>query len=241
VTQHNRPTAAALAAALLALAAVPASADWLVTRQGGRVETKGAWQTKGKLVVFTLPDGKLSSLRLNEVDLDASRRATEEAAAAQAAPAPTEPPQKPREAKVVLTDESFRRAAPPPPQAAPGEEGKEERKKGEAAAPEAGKIVIASWERLSAPGNGSVVIAGNVRNEAPDQATGVVVTVLLFDETGKLLVSGDAVLSSTIVPAGQSASFRAEFPEVFTFAAAKFDARGMLILRKPGEPPKSGN
>jgi len=236
VTQHNRSTAAALAAALLALAAMPASADWLVTRQGGRVETKGAWQTKGKLVVFTLPDGKLSSLRLSEVDLDASRRATEEAAAAQAAPPPPAEPQKPREAKVVLTDESFRRAAPPPPQAAPGEE----KKKDEAAPPEAGKIVVASWERLSAPGNGSVVIAGTVRNEAPDEATGVAVTVLLYDETGKLLISGDAILGSTVLPAGQSGSFRAEFPDVFSFAAVKFDARGMLILRKPGEPSKSG-
>lgn len=237
--QHNRPTAAALAAALFALAAAaPASADWLVTRQGGRVETKGTWQTKGKLVVFTLPDGKLSSLRLSEVDLDASRRATEEAAAAQASPASPAPPAPPREAKVVLTDESFRRAAPPPPaQAAPGDPGKE----GDAEAAEAGKIAIASWERIAAPGNGSVVITGTVRNNAPDQATGVVVTVLLYDETGKLLISGDAVLSSTILPAGQSASFRAEFPEVFSFAAAKFDARGMLILRKPGEPPKSAD
>lgn len=240
MTQHNRPTAAALAAALLALAAVPASADWLVTREGGRVETKGAWQTKGKLVVFTLPDGKLSSLRLSEVDLDASRRATEEAVAAQATPAPPAPSQKPREAKVVLTDESFRRTAPPPP-AAPGEEGKDEKKKSEAAPSEAGKIVVASWERLSAPGNGSVVIAGMVRNEAPDEAIGVAVTVLLYDETGKLLISGDAVLGSTVLPAGQSGSFRAEFPDVFSFAAVKFDARGMLILRKPGEPSKSGN
>ena len=239
MTQHNRPTAAALAAALLALAVVPAAADWLVTREGGRVETKGSWQTKGKLVVFTLPDGKLSSLRVSEVDLDASRHATEEAAAALAAPAPPAQPQKPREAKVVLTDESFRRTAPPPP-AAPGDEGKDEKKKGEAAPPEAGKIVVASWERLSAPGNGSVVIAGMVRNEAPDEATGVVVTVLLYDETGKLLISGDAVLGSTVLPAGQSGSFRAEFPDVFSFAAVKFDARGMLILRKPGEPPKSG-
>jgi hypothetical protein len=239
VKQHNRPTAAALAAALLALAAVPAGADWLVTREGGRVETKGSWQTKGKLVVFTLPNGKLSSLRLSEVDLDASRRATAEAAAAaEAAPAaPAEAP-KQREAKVVLTDASFKRTTPPAPPAAPGDEAK---KDGEAP-PDANKnkLAIASWERLVAPGNGSVVIAGEVRNDAPDQATGVTVTVLLYDETGKLLVSGDAVLTSTIIPAGQTASFRAEFPDVFTFAAAKFDARGMMVLRKAGEPAKSG-
>src|SRR5262245_62955767 len=106
--QHNRSAAAAVVtAALLALAAAaPAAADWLVPRQGnGRVETKGPWQVKGKLVVFTLPDGKLSSLRLSEVDLDASGRATDEAAAAaRATPAAPAPAPRPREAKVVLTD-----------------------------------------------------------------------------------------------------------------------------------------
>lgn len=239
--QQNRTTAAVLAAALLALAAAaPAAADWLVTREGKRVETKGPWKVKGKLVVFTLSDGKLSSLRAAEVDLDASRRATEEAVAAAAAAqaVPAAEPAKPREAKVVLTDESFRRAAPvspaspADPAAAPGEEAKE----GEA---EPGKLSIASWERSS--GTRHVVIRGTVHNEAPTDATAVQVTVLLYDETGKLLVTGDAVLSSTILPAGQSGGFEAGFPDVFSFAAAKFEARGLHILRKTGDPAKTAN
>jgi hypothetical protein len=237
--QQNRTTAAVLAAALLALtAAAPATADWLVTREGGRVETKGPWKVKGKLVVFTLSDGKLSSLRATEVDLDASRQATEEAVAAAAAAqaAPAAEPAKPREAKVVLTDESFRRTAPPAPAADPGEEKKEEEAAGEA---EPGKLSIASWERSSSARN--VVISGTVRNDAPSDATAVQVTVLLYDETGKLLVTGDAVLSSTILPAGQSGSFEANFPDVYTFAAAKFEARGLHILRKAGDPPKTAN
>jgi hypothetical protein len=235
--QQNRTTAAVLAAALLALtAAAPAAADWLVTREGGRVETKGPWKVKGKLVVFTLPDGKLSSLRATEVDLDASRQATEEAVAAAAAAqaAPAAEPAKPREAKVVLTDESFRRTAPPAPPA-PGEEKKEE----EAGEAEPGKLSIASWERSSSARH--VVISGTVRNDAPSDATAVQVTVLLYDETGKLLVTGDGVLSSTILPAGQSGSFEASFPDVYTFAAAKFEARGLHILRKAGDPPKTAN
>lgn len=232
--QRNRSTAAALAAALALGVAAPAAADWLITRQGGKVETKGPWQVKGKLLVFTLPDGKLSSLRLSEVDLDASRRATAEAAAALAAPAAPAAPPKPREAKVVLTDASFRQAAPPAP-AAPGEA-----KEGEAGETEPRKLVIDSWQRAQGP-SGNVVITGTVRNEAPDDATGSVVTVLLYDETGKLLVSGDAVLSSTILPAGESGSFRAEFPDVFTFAAVKFEARGLHIQREQGEPPQAAD
>ena len=53
-------------------------ADWLVTRDGTRIETEGLWSMQGKLVVFELPDGTLSSLRLSLV---ASDRATAEAEA----------------------------------------------------------------------------------------------------------------------------------------------------------------
>ena len=236
--QHNRPAAAVLAAALLApvlltAAAAPSAADWLVTREGGRVETKGSWQTKGKLVVFTLPDGKLSSLRLSDIDLEASQRATAEAAAAAQAPPPVAAPAKPREAKVVLTDADFKRTAPAPAPAAPGEE----KKDGEGEAKEASKLAVASWERAQSE-NGHVVITGTVRNDAPDDVIGSVVTVLLYDETGKLLVSGDAVLSSTVLPAGQTGSFRAEFPDIFAFGAVKFEARGLHVQSKAAEAPK---
>lgn len=235
MTQRNRPTAAVFTAALLTLAAAaPSAADWLVTREGGRVETKGPWQTKGKLVVFTLPNGKLSSLRLSDVDLDASRRVTAEAATAAQAPPPAAQPAKPREAKVVLTDESFRRTAPPAAPAAPGEEKKE----GTGEAKESSKLAVTSWERAQGS-NGHVVITGTVRNDAPDEAIGSAVTVLLYDETGKLLVSGDAVLSSTVLPAGQTGSFRAEFPDVFAFGAVKFEARGLHVQRTPAEPAKN--
>lgn len=232
MTQRNRSTPAVCTAVLLTsvLLTAPAAADWLVTREGGRVETKGPWQVKGKLVVFTLPDGKLSSLRLSEVDLDVSRRVTAEAAAAAQAPPPPAQPAKPREAKVVLTDESFKRVAPPAP-APPGEETKE----GEAAgATDPSRLVVASWERAQGS-NGSVVITGTVRNDAPSDAISSAVTVLLYDETGKLIVSGDAVLSSTILPAGQTGSFRAEFPDVFTFGAVKFEAQGLHVQTKPND------
>ncbi|HET9767963.1 MAG TPA: hypothetical protein VFS60_13995, partial [Thermoanaerobaculia bacterium] len=63
--RHHRALAASLAAAALAAAAAaaPAAADWLVMRDGSRVETKGAWEVRGTLVVLTLPNGTLSSVR----------------------------------------------------------------------------------------------------------------------------------------------------------------------------------
>ncbi len=63
----------------LVLLAPAVAADWLVTQEGARVETKGPWKVKGRTVVFTSSKGRLSSMRLAEVDLDASAAATEEA------------------------------------------------------------------------------------------------------------------------------------------------------------------
>jgi len=66
--------AAAVAGALL----YPAAADWLVTRDGNRIETAGPWRVEGRLVVFKKPDGSLVSLRLSDVDLEGSRNLTRE-------------------------------------------------------------------------------------------------------------------------------------------------------------------
>lgn len=84
--------ALALVATLAAGAPAPAGADWLVMKDGSRVETDGPWKLEGggRLVVFTRPDGTLASLRASEVDLDASGEATREAerASREAAEAP---------------------------------------------------------------------------------------------------------------------------------------------------------
>ena len=64
-------------AAVLFLAVVAgAGADLLVLKDGTRIESRGAWQEKGRQVVFTDADGKLCALRLADVDLEASRAAT---------------------------------------------------------------------------------------------------------------------------------------------------------------------
>ena len=94
-----RPTAG-LALALLLLFAPLAAADVLVTRDGARIATKGAWEVKGNQVLFHQPNGTLSALRLADVDLDASTAATEKA---KNPPAP-EPPPPPRQARIRITE-----------------------------------------------------------------------------------------------------------------------------------------
>ena len=61
---------------LLLLLPAMASADWLVLQTGERIETKGAWTVKGKQVVYTTPEKLLRSLRLSEVNLEASTQAS---------------------------------------------------------------------------------------------------------------------------------------------------------------------
>ena len=79
----------ALACCGAALVALPAAADWLVMKDGSRLETRGPWSVEGRRVLFNLPNGTLSTLRASEVDLDASEALTraKEAESVQAAEA----------------------------------------------------------------------------------------------------------------------------------------------------------
>jgi glutaredoxin len=91
-----------VAAALLgsALVAVPAGAEWLVLRDGARLEVKGAPRVEGRRVTFTTKQGTLAALPAAEVDLAATE-------AANRAPAPTPAP-KPSPAPVRrFTDADF--------------------------------------------------------------------------------------------------------------------------------------
>lgn len=43
-----------------------------MARDGAVIETLGPWEVRGQVVVFRLPDGTLSSMRLRDVDIEAS-------------------------------------------------------------------------------------------------------------------------------------------------------------------------
>ncbi len=226
---------AVVAAALLA---APAAADWLVTRDGGRVETRGPWKAKGKLLVFTRADGQLSSLRLADVDLAASERATAEAVAkakaketAEAKPAP--PPEK-KEARWVMTDKDFHPAAPP---AAKDDEAKPAAEETDAG--DRPKLVVAleNWDRKSL--QDGLEISGTLRNPGSELAADIGVTIRLFDDTGALLATGDGRIAAPALGPGEAATFRATFPGVFTFAEAKFDTRGYGLRIKAATPAEA--
>jgi hypothetical protein len=229
---------------LLLAAAAPAGADWLVTRAGGRVETQGSWQVKGKLVVFKTPNGTLSSLRLADVDLAVSENVTAEAKAAEdeKAKAATEEPAKPERKKSVrsLTDADFSRKPAPAGDAAgaDGTAGDKEGADGKApAAPNAGanrgRVEVSSWSQASRAEGDGIDLFGNLQNSGDEMATDIVVKVQLFNEAKESVGTAEAVLAASSIPAGGTTSFRVPFSGVFTFSQAEFKVTSKTMTMKP--------
>ena len=209
----------------LLIAAAPSRADWLVTRDGGRVETKGPWKQKGKLVVFTKTDGALSSLRLTEVDLEASRKLTESSKVQAEKPPAPEPPKK---KLAVLTDADFKKATP--------------RGSTVAAAPEtgqevpAGLVSISSWKRAD-QGDG-LAIEGTLHNNTDDMVVNAAVEVQLYNEAGDRVGTAPALLNTTSITPKGTVEFRASFPGVFSFSDVKFEAKGLPLDITPAPEPR---
>jgi hypothetical protein len=217
----------ALGLLALGLAALPARADWLVTRDGGRVETKGPWQTKGKLVVFTrAADGALASLRAAEVDLDASAKVTADAKVKAEAPPQAEPEHK----KIaVLTDKDFRKPKPP------GEGDTPE----DGAPAKSGPLTVSNWKKLDIPSGDGIAVEGQIHNTTKDMMINTSVDVQLFNEAGERVGTAQGLLTSTSIKPDGTASFRANFPGVFTFTDAKFQVNGLPLTFS--SPPAEGD
>jgi hypothetical protein len=226
----KRYLSSVLALAVLATAG-PAAADWLVTKEGAKVETQGPWKVKGKLVVFKTPDGKLASLRVADVDLDASRNATEEAVAAKAQ-ADAEPAEKPaperKKSVRTITDKDVRQAgtaaAPGSPEAAAG--------------PTSGPgVVVDTWSQDRDSQDGHVVISGSLQNASGATAVDMQLKVMLYDESGSLMATSQAALGAQALPPGEKIKFRADFPGYFSFAQIKFDPQGRRLATRPADQP----
>lgn len=229
---------------LLALltVAVPAGADWLVTRAGGRVETQGPWQVKGKLVVFKTPNGTLSSLRLADVDLAVSENATAEAKAAEdeKSKAATEEPPKPERKKSVrsLTDADFSRKPPAPADgtaAADGAGGKApaDTKAGSDAEANKNRVQVSSWNQARRAEGDGIDLFGTLQNNGDDMATDIVVKVQLFNEAKESIGTADAVLAMSSIPGGGTTSFRVPFSGIFAFTQAEFKVTSRTMTMAP--------
>lgn len=235
VTPRKLVLAGGLAVMALLAPSRRAGADWLVMKDGsGRVETRGPWEVRGATVVFYRPDGSLASLRAADLDLDASKAATE--AAAQPTPEPAATP-KPEEKKAVvtITDKDVAHVDPatlaaeqaaaqpgatPTPAPAPG-----------ATAPD--RIQVVHWNQDLEHSQDGVVLVGEIANSSPDVVGNIVVSASLFDDQGKQLATSDALLGSDVLSPSQKTSLRVTFPGVFNFTDAKFQVKSSALKSAP--------
>jgi hypothetical protein len=218
--------------------ASPAEAEWLVTREGGRVEIQGKPQVKGKLVVFTRADGTLASLRLSEVDLEASERVTAEEKEKKETGVVAQEPAKKKSVASVTDDNLVRTKKPePPPGAAPSGEAAPA---ADAPAP-SGPATVGTWKQQDLPGGNGMELIGSLENKGDKIATGLALTVQLYNETGQLLATGQGILMGGSIPPGGKLDFKVPFPGLFTFSDAKFQVKSWpLDLNPVPEAPAEG-
>lgn len=195
----------AVLSGLAMLLTLPLSADVLVTRDGSRVEIDGSWEVKGRQVVFTLPNGTLSAMRASEVDLEASRLATEQLDA----PPPAEPaPEPPREAVLVLTDKDIPRGAPEPEAAsAEGEPLK--------APLDREPVQVVNWVRNDLLDG--IEIRGMLTNLGRNIAANISLQIQVKNEEGQVSETANAAVKTRSLGAGSSTSFRAILTQVPDF------------------------
>ncbi|MGD2115185.1 MAG: FxLYD domain-containing protein [Acidobacteriota bacterium] len=249
MTTRRKWTVASLVAALaLGAFMVPVAADWLVTRDGARIETEGPWKVESRLVIFKRPDGTLTSIRLSQVDLEASERLTEKRAAEKARAEQAgerdagERTRERREPVLRLTEKELPpvgRRQPEPEAEAEGEPEAEGAGSAEDVSSESTQegLRIATWREVTDPNSAGVEFDGVVRNTSDKQAIGVGVLVVLYDDQDEEVGRTAAAISSTALPPGESARFRATLPGVFAYDRAELTAQGQLL--RTGEPAET--
>lgn len=200
-----------------ALAATPAAADWLVTTDGERVETRGPWEVKGRMVVFTSADGVLSSMRLSHCDLEASEAAT--AAAREVKPAPPRKPER-KPVVLVLTDADVGHV---PPAKARTEDAEEE-----VDAEEAAQVVVDEWRATDE--DDGVAITGILRNNGPHVAGDVRVVATFRDVEGEEIERRSGAISTSTLKPGQKAQFRVPAFGLFSYGQVEFDVEHFDLL-----------
>lgn len=232
----------ALAACLLSTAS-PLHADWLVTRSGAKIETAGTWQVKGKLVVFKLTNGTLSSLKLADVDLAKSHRATEQAAkSTKSAESSASTTTMHRKAVMTISDADVEHVTSESTSSQPATTKGAEVKAGHASDQSTavtGGLEVGDWQPTN--NDDGVGMTGTVHNPGNDTVAGISLEVRLFDSQGKLIATGTAVVAQAALPPHGATTFRVSFPGVFNFTAVKFAVKGTRLGTAKPAPAASPN
>lgn len=231
-------------AAWLASPAAPLAADWLVLQDGTRLEVQEGWKVSGRQIVFAGRDGRLSSLRADQIDLAAS--AAENQRAASAPVRTTAPPgPEPLKAHWSLSDRDFAPRSP-----ASGQQGTES----PANAPVEGRPIdftsglrILDWGHSVDPVGRRIQILGTLENGGKADVSSIYLGVRLIDRRGVVVAEQGALVEKASLAPGEISGFRVSFPQVAEFESVKFEptprcfklpknAKGNLAALLPPEP-----
>lgn len=238
---HSRSSNLAVGALSLALTTAAllsfgsaARADWLVTKDGTAVETKGGWEVKGKTVIFTSPAGVLSSLAASEVNLAASEAHTQKMLRAATSPPEVEAPVR-RPAVLVLTDADVRHVDPTSPIPEEAEDAGET-----ATSPSprdtGSSLAVTQWDENYNIDENSVEVTGSLRNSGRNPATSISLSVLVYSDSGALLGKKEARLAKAALNPGESTGFVASFSSGLTFTEAKFEIQSRGFQTREATP-----
>ena len=221
----------------------PLAADWIVTRDGAIIETRGEWEVQGRIIVFTMKNGALSSLPAAEVDLDGSAAYTVE----RRRPKELEVEREAPETAVVLTDDDVGHVNLASILSETGdviqddlgaETGGQAQDSGgdEQAATESASepptVIVRSWTDRGRE-DGGTEVTGTLVNQGESPVNHVGLTVDLLDEDGKLVSSVAASVGTPFLRAGQETTFTAAFPTVVSFTDFRFKVEGTVIQIGP--------
>lgn len=205
------------------------NAEAVVLTGGVHVETRGGFRIEGKMVVFTDLQGKLRSVPLRDVDLEASRRTADLPPVAE--PAADEESQEP-EPVLVLDNDDFPRVEEAERERALAAEAERRRVHDRAAARSrvdpgtgggrrarprspsspiegttSGLATIGHWSSSPSRQTSGTQIVGRVVNPSEESLDRVTVKLRLFDQDGKLVKTGKARLDRTRLAPRASTNF----------------------------------
>jgi hypothetical protein len=224
-----------LLALLFSALAFSASADRLVLRDGTIIPTRGPFQIKGRVVIFTQPNGTLSSLRVDELDLDASRPPSR-GETPPLADIPAPPGQEASLSAPSPEDESLpvpknltplgrEQLSPAPPPLLPDAEPRAGTRQGEAE-----HLLVRSWESTVDQG---LEIRGRLVNASSNLATGIVMRVTVLGPDDRVLEEKKATLNRTRLSPYDELAFSVSFPELTGFAFVHFAVESQRLEFSP--------
>ncbi len=191
-----------IAVACILAVGAPVAAEVLVLRDGNRLETQGLWKDRGSLLVFTLLDGALSSIRLGDVDLEASHAASR----APEVPTPAPPPGRvQRESILVLTDGDVSGST--------DEDSIADRRPLPGRGGSGARLEVDFWAEIE-KGQSGLVIVGSLLNRGLTSERAYGVHVELRGREGEVTHSDLALLKDELLEPGGRSRFRAEFDAV---------------------------